>query len=177
MLSIGLLNFLSKCQSFFFSLFFLLFHHQLIILAIIHYPTEVPWAWDEDEEMSSLSAQSAGLGLKGLPVLREVSPSLWVTVEEKEWKWTCLFKSRSAFILWASQDPLASTITCFKESRGLGELPITLPSLGQLTTNIFGLCQGFLIYLIYQEWIHTPLLCSILVPLIPVSLPLPQLHH
>ena len=132
------------------------------------------WRWGN---VQSVCGQSAGLGLKGLPVLREVSPSLWVTVEEKEWKWTCLFKSRSAFILWASQDPLASTITCFKESRGLGELPITLPSLGQLTTNIFGLCQGFLIYLIYQEWIHTPLLCSILVPLIPVSLPLPQLHH
>ena len=107
--------------------------------------------------VQSVSGQSAGLGLKGLPVLREVSSSLWVTAEEKEWKWTCLFKSRSAFILWASQDPLAPTITCcLQESQGLGELPITLPRLGQLTTNIFGLCQGFLIHLIYKSGYTLP---------------------
>jgi len=177
MLSIGLLNFLSKCQSFYFSLFVLLLHHQLIILAIIHYPTEVPWAWDEDEEMSSLCLGRA---------------LAW------DWK-ACLFLEKSVPLSgsqWRKRNE--SELVCSSQEVPLYCEPVRTPwhppslvvrkvgawescqlhyQAWDLTTNIFGLYQGFLIYLIYQEWIHTPLLCSILVPLIPVSLPLPQLHH
>ena len=64
--------------------FLLLLHHQLIILPSFIIPRKSLEHGRKMRNVQSVSGQSAGLGLKGLPVLREVSSSLWVTAEEKE---------------------------------------------------------------------------------------------
>lgn len=118
-------------------------------------------ACDEDGEVFSMVyGLSTGLGLKGLSVRRKVSPSLWVTAEEKEWRWhknlsvgvkKC-FHTVSQPGTLGTHDQLSFSGKTGQLDCSLGELPIKFTKLGTVNWHLLDFIRVFWFFWLVKSW-------------------------
>lgn len=103
---------------------------------------------------------STGLGLKGLPAHRKVSPSLWVTAEEKEWRWhktlsvgvrKC-FHTVSQSGTLGTHDQLSFSGKTGQLDCSLGELPIQFTKLGTVNWHLLDFIRVFWFFWLVKSW-------------------------